>query len=43
MMSGSREGDVKSARERGHFAPLEEPERFRNAVFGFLGLVSGGS
>jgi len=26
----------------GHFAPLEEPERFRNAVFDFLGATGPG-
>jgi pimeloyl-ACP methyl ester carboxylesterase len=26
----------------GHFAPLEEPQRFRNAVFDFLGVTGSG-
>ena len=39
MAKGIPEAKMVLLENSGHFAPLEEPERFRDAVFGFLGVL----
>jgi proline iminopeptidase len=38
MAKGIPDAEMVLFENSGHFAPLEEPERFRDAVLGFLGV-----